>query len=271
MEIEKAKKFRIQHFAEHKKNNQKIVMITAYDYPTALIADAAGCDCVLVGDSLGMVALGFDSTIPVTMDMMIHHTAAVHRGLKSAFLITDMPFMASSISDENTLKNAADLIQSGGAEAVKIEGGVSSAHIVEKIVNAGIPVMGHIGLTPQSVNQLGGYRVQGRNDDSLNRLIADARAIQDAGAFAIVLEAIESHAVKAIIDSINIPTIGIGANADCDGQVIVLSDLLGLQLNGRIPKFAKQYSNAAQLCVSGLKEYCKDVRDGIFPDKSNEY
>ena len=264
-------KVKVHHFQEMKQRSEKIAMITAYDYPTALFAEQARIDAVLVGDSLGMVALGYRNTIPVTMDEMIHHTKAVSRGLKTPFLISDMPFMSYSVSKEQALSNAARLIQEGGAEAVKIEGGISICDTIRAIADAGIPVMGHIGLTPQSVNAIGGFKIQGRGDEAVEKLLADARAVEQAGAFSIVLEAIDSEAVNHVIQNLNIPSIGIGANRNCDGQILVISDVLGMIPGGRTPKLAKQYSGLGDLAISSLVNYIKDVKNQDFPGGINEY
>jgi len=253
-----------------KQRSQKIVIVTAYDYPTGLAADAGGCDAVLVGDSLGMVALGYDSTIPVTMDVMVHHTAAVRRGVKRAFLIADMPFLSYQASVEQAMLNAGRLVQEGGAEAIKLEGGQSSVPAIKAISQAGIPVMAHIGLTPQSVHKLGGYKVQGRHDEAAAALIADAQAVQEAGAFAVVLEAMDPDVAAKITAALTIPTIGIGAGRQCDGQVLVLSDLVGLT-PGPSPKFARQYVQLLGQMENAVREYCSDVRSGEFPEPRHEY
>ena len=263
-------KRRVHHFAMLKQRRQPIVVATAYDYPTGLAVDTGGADAVLVGDSLGMVALGFDSTIPVTMDMMVHHTAAVCRGAKRAFVIADLPFLSYKISPEQALANAGRLIQEGGAEAVKLEGGAEVAAAVARITSAGIPVMGHIGLVPQSVHKLGGYRVQGRQDDTARQLMEDAKALEQAGAFAIVLEAMDPGLAAEITAALAIPTIGIGAGRRCDGQVLVLSDLAGLA-PGPAPKFVRQYASAHETMVSAVRAYAQEVREGSFPEEKHEY
>lgn len=263
-------KRRVHHFPMLKQRGMKIAVVTAYDYPTGLMADAAGADAVLVGDSLGMVALGYDSTIPVTMADMIHHGAAVRRGVKRAFLIVDMPFLSYSVSPEQAVLNAGELMQKAGAEAVKVEGGREIAPAVERIAAAGIPVMGHIGLTPQSVHKLGGYRVQGRHDESAQRLLADARAIEEAGAFSIVLEAMDPEVATEITAALSIPTIGIGASRVCDGQVLVISDLAGL-VPGPAPKFVKQYASGYEMLTEAVRQYCDEVRTGKFPEQKHEY
>lgn len=268
--VTRVSKRRVHHFPMLKQRGQKIVMVTAYDYPTALIADAGGADGVLVGDSLGMVALGYDDTIPVTMQTMIHHAAAVRRGAKKAFLIADMPFLSYQASAEQAVTNAGRLVQRGGAEAVKLEGGEEVSKAIRKIVGAGIPVMGHIGLTPQSVHKLGGYRVQGRHEESARKLMDDAKAVEDAGAFSIVLEAMHPELATEITASLHIPTIGIGAGRGCDGQVLVMSDLLGL-VPGDRPKFVKQYASMFDLMTQGVESFAQDVRSEKFPEEKHEY
>lgn len=263
-------KRRIHHFAMLKQRSQKIVMVTAYDYPTGRAVDEGGADAVLVGDSLGMVALGFTDTIRVTMDMMVHHAAAVRRAVKRAYLVVDMPFMSYKVSEEQAVMNAARLVQEGGAEAVKLEGGREIAPIVKKIVDSGIPVMGHIGLIPQSVHKLGGYRVQGRHEESADSLVLDAKALAEAGAFAVVLEAIDPTAATEITAQAGIATIGIGAGRGCDGQVLVISDLTGLNPDPA-PKFVKKFGNAFELMASAVREFGHEVRSGEFPKEQHEY
>ncbi len=253
-----------------KQRSQKIVMVTAYDYPTGLAADAGGCDAVLVGDSLGVVALGFDTTIPVTLDMMIHHSAAVRRAVKRAFLVVDMPFLSYQVSPQQALENAGRLVQEGGAEAVKLEGGRATAEAIRAITEAGIPVMAHVGLTPQSVHKLGGFRVQGRHEEGAAALLEDARAVQEAGAFGVVLEAMDPEIASEITATLTIPTIGIGAGRQCDGQVLVLSDLTGLW-PGTAPKFVKRYSDMFSLMETAVRDFNEDVRNGSFPEEMHEY
>ena len=249
---------------EMKVEKQKIVMLTAYDYPTAKLVDEAGVPLILVGDSLGMVVLGYESTIPVTMDEMIHHTKAVVRGTKQALVIGDMPFMTYHTNISDALCNAARFIQEGGAQAVKLEGGVTVAETVKRIVDCGIPVMGHIGLTPQSVHQLGGHKVQGKTPEAAERLLADARALEKGGAFAIVLELVPAPLSKLITQKVGVPTIGIGAGPDCDGQVQVISDLLGLFADF-VPKHAKQYAKLAGSIRTAIADYMGEVKSGSFP------
>ena len=254
----------VQQVKDFKTKGEKFAVLTAYDYTTARIVDRAGIPVILVGDSLGMVVLGYDSTIPVTMDEMVHHTKAVVRGTEKAMVVADMPFMTYHISLEEALRNAARFIQEAGAQAVKLEGGVTVADKVKKLVDCGIPVMGHIGLTPQSVNQLSGYKVQGRTPDTARRLLADAQALEAAGAFAVVLETMPSELSAYITSKIGIPTIGIGAGAGCDGQVQVISDLLGL-FTDFVPKHAGQYAKLANLIAEAVTTYATDVKTGAFP------
>jgi 3-methyl-2-oxobutanoate hydroxymethyltransferase len=253
---------------EMKSKNEKILMLTAYDYSTAKLVDEAGIPLILVGDSLGMVILGYDSTIPVTIDEMIHHTKAVVRGTKQAMVIGDMPFMTYQISPADALRNAARFMQEGGAQAIKLEGGVNVAETVKRIVDCGIPVMGHIGLTPQSVHQLGGHRVQGKTPEAAERLLKDAQALEQAGAFAVVLELVPAPLSKLISQKLSIPTIGIGAGPDCDGQVQVISDLLGL-FSDFVPKHAKQYAKLAGSIKTALGDYMAEVKAGRFPTAEN--
>ncbi len=254
----------ISEIKEMKAKKEKIVMLTSYDYSTAKLVDEAGIPLILVGDSLGMVMLGYESTIPVTMDEMIHHTKAVVRGTKQAMVIGDMPFMTYHTNISDALRNAARFIQEGGSQAVKLEGGVTVAETVKRIVECGIPVMGHIGLTPQSIHQLGGYKVQGKTPEIAERLLKDARALEQAGAFAVVLELVPAPLSKLITQKISIPTIGIGAGPDCDGQVQVIPDLLGL-FSDFVPKHAKQYAKLAGLIRTALADYIAEVKAGKFP------
>ncbi len=255
---------------EMKKQGEKIAMITAYDYPMAKLVDEAGMPIILVGDSLGMVVLGYESTIPVTMDEMIHHTKAVVRGTKHALIIGDMPFMTYHISTEDALSNAARFIQEGGAQAVKLEGGETVAEKVSRIVAAGIPVQGHIGLTPQSIHQLGGYKVQGKTAEVAARLLNDAKALESAGVFSIVLECIPTPLAKLITERVSVPTIGIGAGKHCDGQVQVISDLLGLYTDF-VPKHAKQYTKLHESISTSVSDYISEVKTGKFPTPKQSY
>src|SRR5712692_8538444 len=251
-------------------HSKKIVCLTAYDYPTARLLDEAGVDVILVGDSVAMVALGYDSTLPVTLDEMIHHARAVRRGTKHALLVADMPFGSYHSDTAEPLRNAVRLVKEAGVEAVKVEGGERRLELIARLTEAEIPVMGHIGLTPQSVNALGGYRVQGKTTDSAEQLLRDARAVEAAGAFAIVLEAVPRELAAQITRELRIPTIGIGAGPDCDGQILVVHDLLGLTFN-QTPKFARQYANVGEIISKAVHKYCKDVREGGFPSDAESY
>ena len=251
-------------FREAKKDGRMITMLTAYDCQMAALIETAGIDAILVGDSLGNVVLGYSSTIPVTMDDMIHHIKAVTRGVSRAMVVGDMPFLSYHLSMEESLKNAGRILQEGGAQAVKLEGGREVTDVVRKIVAAGIPVMGHIGLTPQSVNQIGGYKVQGKEEAAARKLIADAEALEEAGVFAIVLELVPLQLARMITGQINVPTIGIGAGPYCSGQILVTHDLLGMY-GGNKPKFVKYYANLNQDIIKALQSYGEEVRDGSFP------
>lgn len=247
-----------------KANNEKIVMATAYDYASAKVADEAGMEMILVGDSLGMVVLGYENTLSVTLDEMIHHGKAVVRGVKRAMVVIDMPFMTYQITKEDALRNAGRAIQETGAPAVKLEGGEDMAKTVEKIVRAGIPVVGHIGLTPQSVGQMGGFVVQGKSERMARQLLKDALALEDAGACSLVLEGIPWQLGQLITEKITIPTIGIGAGVYCDGQVLVYHDILGLQTELR-PKFVKPFGQFYNPMVDAMRAYAKEVKDATFP------
>ena len=260
----------INQIREMKQRGEKIPMLTAYDYATAKIVDEAGIPMILVGDSLGMVVLGYESTIPVTVEEMVHHTRAVVRGAKRALVVGDMPFMSYHLSTEQALQNAGRFIQEAGAQAVKLEGGVNVAETVRRIVDCGIPVMGHIGLTPQSINQLGGYRIQGKTPEAANKLLRDARALDEAGAFAVVMETVPAPLAALITREISIPTIGIGAGAGCDGQVQVINDILG-SFTDFIPKHAKRYANLNDIMSSAITEYRDEVTSGTFPTEANSF
>jgi len=251
-------------------NPKKIVCLTAYDYPTARLLDEAGVDVILVGDSLAMVALGYDSTLPVTLDEMIHHARAVRRGTKHALLVADMPFGSYHSDTAESLRNAVRFVKEASVEAVKVEGGERRLELIARLTEAEIPVMGHIGLTPQSVNALGGYRVQGKTTDSAEQLLRDARAVEAAGAFAIVVEAVPRELAAQITRELRIPTIGIGAGPDCDGQILVVHDLLGLTFD-QTPKFARQYANLGETISKAVRSYCDDVRSGAFPSDRESY
>jgi 3-methyl-2-oxobutanoate hydroxymethyltransferase len=260
----------ITEIKEMKQKKEKIPMLTAYDYVTAKMVDEAGVPLILVGDSLGMVMLGYESTIPVTMEAMIHHTKAVVRGAKKALIIGDMPFMTYHISVSDALQNAARFIQEGGAQAVKLEGGEVVAEKVRRLVDCGIPVMGHIGLTPQSIHQLGGFKVQGKAVEEAKKLLNDARILEEAGAFAIVLECTPASLSKLITQKLAIPTIGIGAGPDCDGQVQVISDMLGLYTEF-VPKHAKQYARLAEEIKAAVSNYISEVKSHSFPTMKQSY
>ena len=260
----------IGELKEMKRNSEKIAMLTAYDYATAKLMDEVGVPLLLVGDSLGMVILGYESTIPVTMEEMLHHTKAVVRGTKRALVIGDMPFMTYHTSISDALHNAGRFIQEGGAQAVKLEGGEPMAEAVHRVVECGIPVMGHIGLTPQSIHQLGGFKVQGKTQEAAIRLLKDAQALEKAGAFAIVLESIPAPLARIITEKVGVPTIGIGAGPWCDGQVQVVSDLLGL-FTDFVPKHAKQYARLFETIKGAVVDYVAEVQAGTFPTKKESY
>jgi len=253
-----------------KRRGEKIAMVTAYDAPSGRLADAAGVDIVLVGDSAAMVVLGYDSTVPATMDEMLMLTRAVTRGAHRPLVVADMPFGSFQISDEEALANAIRFVKDAGADGVKLEGGGSSISRVRALVGAGVPVMGHIGLTPQSATMLGGFKAQGRSAEKARALLADARELESAGCFALVLEAVPAPVAKRITSTLSIPTIGIGAGADCDGQVLVWHDLLGLY-DGHAPRFVKQYANLAPEIIAALRRYVDDVRSGAFPETKHTY
>ncbi|MFH1429610.1 MAG: 3-methyl-2-oxobutanoate hydroxymethyltransferase [Candidatus Margulisiibacteriota bacterium] len=246
---------------------EKLTMLTAYDHTIACLLDKAGIDIVLVGDSLGMVVRGEENTLGVTIDDMVYHTKMVKRGLNKAFLVADMPFMSYQVNPESALINAGRLISEGGARAVKLEGGSVFRPQIEKIIKAGIPVMGHLGFTPQSVNQLGGYKIQGKSDDSARCLMCEAKALEEAGVFALVLEMVPAAVAADISKELSIPVIGCGAGPDCDGQVLVTNDILGLYSN--TPKFAKQYINLRESISNAVGQYIEEVRGGKFPCKEH--
>ena len=256
--------------ADSSTNSKKIVCLTAYDYPTACLLDEAGVDVILVGDSLAMVVLGHDSTLPVTLDEMLHHARAVRRGTKHALVVADMPFGSYHSETADSLRNAVRFVKEAGVEAVKVEGGERRLELIARLTEAEIPVMGHVGLPPQSVNALGGYRVQGKTVDSAEQLLRDARAVEAAGAFAIVLEAVPRELATQITRELRIPTIGIGAGPDCDGQILVVHDLLGLTFE-QTPKFARRYANVGEVISNAVREYCADVRNGSFPSDRESY
>ncbi len=249
---------------KERKGKRKLTMLTAYDFVSAGIMDNAGIDSILVGDSLGQVMLGYSNTLPVTVDEMIHHTKAVTRGATNALIIVDMPFMSYHESIEQARRNAGRMMKESGAAAVKLEGGTSMKDVIRAIVDIEIPVCGHIGLTPQSINRMGGYKVQGKGNSEAKKLIDDAKAVEEAGAFSVVLECVPRELAKEITAMLSIPTIGIGAGPDCDGQVLVIHDLLGL-LDGFRPKFVKSYANLKLEMESAIKSYIEEVQEGVFP------
>src|SRR6202790_617088 len=248
----------------------KITCLTAYDYPTARLLDEAGVDVLLVGDSLGMVVLGYESTLPVTLEEMLHHTRAVRRGTRHALLVADMPYGSYHDDPMAAVRHAIRFVKEAGAEAVKIEGGERRMDLIARLVDAEIPVMGHIGLTPQSVNAFGGFRVQGKTEEAGDQLVRDARAVEAAGAFSIVLESIPRELGARITSELRIPTIGIGAGPDCDGQVLVIHDLLGLSF-GHKPKFTRRYADLGEIISRAAVEYCRDVQQGRFPSDEESY
>ncbi len=260
----------IDDLKKKKRDGEKIAMITAYDYPSAHLVEEAGADVILVGDTLGMVVLGYDSTLPVTMDVMIHHSRAVARATERALVVGDMPFMSFQVSVEEAMRNAGRFLQEAGCQAVKLEGGVHMAPTVKRMVDAGIPVMGHIGLTPQSVNQLSGFKVQGKTSAAAVKLLNDAHALEEAGAFAIVLETIPAPLARLITERVSVPTIGIGAGPHCDGQVQVFHDLLGL-FTAFTPKHARRYAEEGDLVRSAVADYVADVRNGRFPTEAQSF
>jgi len=250
--------------------NKKITCLTAYDYPTARLMDEAGVDVVLVGDSMAMVALGYESTLPLTLEESLHHTKAVRRGVQRALMVADMPYGSYHGEISEAVHNAMRFVKEAGAEAVKVEGGERRLELIAKLTEAEIPVMGHVGLTPQSVNALGGYRVQGKTPATAEQVLRDARSVEAAGAFAIVLEAMPRELAAEITRTVRIPTIGIGAGPDCDGQILVLHDMLGLTFQ-EPPKFARRYANVGEAISNAVREYCADVRSGSFPSDAESY
>ena len=257
-------------FKEAKAKGEKLTMLTAYDYSTAKLLDESGVNSILVGDSLGMVMLGYEDTLSVTMDDMIHHTAAVARGAKNALVIADMPFMSYQTSVYDAVVNAGRLVKEGRAQAVKLEGGLEICDHIKAIVNASIPVCGHIGLTPQSINAFGGFKVQGKCEAAAKRLLDEARAIEEAGAFSVVLECVPAALTKKISELISIPTIGIGAGAGCDGQVLVYQDMLAMYSDFK-PKFVKQYANVGDIMKDAFKSYISEVSSGVFPAEEHSF
>ena len=265
-----SRKFQSLGSFESNDAKQKITCLTAYDYPTARLLDEAGVDVLLVGDSLGMAVLGYDSTLPVTVDDIIYHTRAVRRGTRRAVLVADMPYGSFHVSIEDSIRNAVRLVKEGGAEAVKIEGGERRIELIARLVEAEIPVMGHIGLTPQSFNAIGGFQVQGKTAEAARQVERDARAVEAAGAFAVVLESMPRDLAARITSKLRIPTIGIGAGPNCDGQILVFHDLAGLTV-GHKPKFVRQYADLSSAVSQAVSKYCEDVRTGGFPSDAESY
>lgn len=264
------KKVMITDLHAKKRDGKKITMLTAYDYPIARIVDDAGIDSILVGDSLGMVALGYESTVPVTMDEMIHHAKAVRRGTTYAFLIGDMPFMSYQVSKEEAIRNAARFMKEAGCDAVKLEGGYEVMEVTRAIVDAGIPVLGHLGLTPQTVSKLGGYKVQGKDAEAARKILDQALKLEAVGCFAIVLECVPDKVAKLITEKLKIPTISCGAGPDCDGQVLVTNDMVGL-FDRFVPKFVKQYIRLAPVILDAFRKYKEDVEAGRFPSAEHTF
>lgn len=263
------KKINIPEVLKMKQDGRRITMLTAYDYPFARLVDDAGVDVILVGDSVGVVFAGYENTLPVTMDEMLYHTRAVCRAKPKALVVADMPFMSYQVSLEEARKNCGRMLQEGGAEAVKIEGGVNAAEVIRAVSSIDIPVMAHIGLTPQSIHRMGGYKVQGRKEQA-ERIMADALAVQEAGAFSVVLEGIPSQLAAEITERLTIPTIGIGAGVGCDGQVLVIHDLLGL-CEKYSPKFVKRYADLAPVINDAVQSYLEEVRSGAFPTEAHSF
>ena len=257
-------------FAKAKENGEKLTMLTAYDYSTAKLIDGAGIDAILVGDSLGNVMLGYEDTLSVTVDDMIHHGAAVARGAKEALVVIDMPFMSYQTSVYDAVVNAGRLMKEGRAQAVKLEGGIEVAPQIKAIVDAGIPVMAHIGLTPQSINAFGGFKVQGKSEAQAKNLIEDALAVQEAGAFAVTLECVPEKLATLVTKKLYIPTIGIGAGAGCDGQVLVYADMLGM-FSDFTPKFVKRFAETGQVMTEAFKAYIEEVKAGTYPEAKHTY
>lgn len=259
----------VRSLAARKKRGERITMLTAYDYTFARIFEGAGIDLILVGDSLGNVVQGADTTLPVTLDEMVYHTRLVARACQRTMVVGDMPFGSYQVGPEDAVRSAIRLVKEGGAQAVKLEGGLNVAPAIERIVSAEIPVMGHVGLTPQAVNRMGGFRVQGRGEKGASRIIDDALAVQEAGAFAVVLEGVPAALASEITARLSIPTIGIGAGVDCDGQVLVMHDLLGL--NDWTPSFVKQYANLGAVASQAARAFAEEVENGKFPDEEHSY
>ncbi|WP_294377275.1 3-methyl-2-oxobutanoate hydroxymethyltransferase [uncultured Clostridium sp.] len=257
-------------FQKAKENGEKLAMLTAYDYSMAKIIDESGVNGILIGDSLGNVIKGDDDTLGVTVDDIIYHTKAVKKGAKNALIVSDMPFLSYHVSVEQAVMNAGRIIKEGGANAVKLEGGADFAPQIKAIVNAQIPVMGHLGLTPQSINAFGGFKVQGKSEEAAKKLIADAKALEEAGVFAITLEGIPAKVAELITKTVSVPTIGIGAGKDCDGQILVYQDMLGM-FDDYVPKFVKQYANIGSVMREAISSYVKEVKEVSFPEEKHTY
>ncbi len=255
---------------EMKRKGLKIAMLTAYDYPTARLAEEAGVDVILVGDSVGMTKLGYTSTLPVTVEEMLHHTKAAARGSSRALIVTDMPYLSYEVDPKEAVRHAGRLLKEGGAHAVKVEGGMEIAATVKELLKVNVPVFGHLGLTPQAVNRLGGYRVQGRRPEDAERILTEARVLEASGCCAVVLECVPSELAQEVTKRLQIPTIGIGAGPHCDGQVLVSDDLLGLSENGPT-KFVKRYADLRAVALKAVGEYCREVRDGSFPGPEHSF
>ncbi len=264
------KKITIQDVKQAKKDNRKLTMVTAYDYPFGLMADEAGVDIVLVGDSLGMVVMGLDGTVAVTMEHMIHHIKAVVQGCKNALVVGDMPFMSYNTSIREAIVNAGRLMKEGGCDVVKLEGGVDFAPTVESIVKAGIPVQGHIGLTPQTASALGGFKMQGKDAQAARRIVDDAKALEDAGVFSMILEAVPAPLGEIVSQAVTVPVIGIGAGNKVDGQVLVTHDMIGL-FDKFVPKFVKQYTKIRPIIIDAMKAYKKEVAEEVFPAEEHSF
>jgi len=264
------KKFTILDFERKKKSGEKITVLTAYDYPMARLIDSSGIDVILVGDSVGMVVLGYDSTVSVTMDEMIHHSKAVRKGTHNAFLIGDMPFMSYQAEDDDAVRNAGRFVKEAGCDAVKIEGGCEMTSRIKAIIDAGIPVLGHIGLTPQSATKLGGFKVQGKDSESASRLENDALCLEKAGCFALVLECVPKELARRITEKLRIPTIGIGAGPCCDGQVLVTYDVVGY-FDKFVPKFVKKYADISKDILEAVKSFKQETESGAFPGQEHSF
>lgn len=264
------KKLTVTSFRQKKEKQEKITALTAYDTATAVLAESCGIDLILVGDSLGMTVLGYENTVPVTLDDMLHHSKAVVRSTSNSFIVTDMPFMTYQISPEQAMENATRCLQEAGVDAVKIEGGSAMAPTVKRLTSAGIPVLCHIGLLPQSILTSGGYKIVGKTENDAKQLLEDAKALEDAGAFSLVLEGIPANVSKQISEALTIPTIGIGGGIHCDGQIQVINDILGL-FSSFVPKHSKQYANLSEVITTAISSYISDVQAGTFPGKEHSF